>query len=349
MTTPSLGQKVAAQTVAAAFVDVVLPNVQAGSSIVVCTRTSANNRASSVTDDVNGSVYTKIQAFTTGPDETSMLYAVDVLPGTTTVTISYTSAISFRYSVYEILDAREFDSSDFVMNQVNHTDHRSSTLGLDTSAEVAIVMTGCHNAEGDTVTPEPEYTVDMYPFNSDFSAYKFSAGALSNQQGTWTSSTARQSTGIILALRDTGGAEPVLGATDLSVGTSLEQPDLQTQLAGLALNTRTQLSLAQVQTLLPGTDVDVGTLLSEPSLIVADVLQALDLNVGTLLNDPVLFVDVLQASDLNVGTGLTTPPLIIEGKPLVGELVMIQTEDRTILVQPDDRAIIVTNRRRVLQ
>lgn len=222
MAAPAHVQDDNANGVSVTSLGITLTGVSAGNLLYAITNGDTANRNWTMSDD-NADTWTQEQEIDDiGADETQISYAKDVTGGNTLITATISTANgSLSMVVAEISGAdtvTPVGASGQFLRASNGTTHFCAiTTEIDTPSDVYIAAAGHLNANGDTLTKGASYT-ELFQFGSlDMFHYRTSAGALTDERGDWTSSTARNCQGVIVAF--------VAAATAALTGTAADTID----------------------------------------------------------------------------------------------------------------------------
>lgn len=203
MATPAYVQHKSGQASASSLAVAFDSNVTAGSAVIVLlTTTDANNRTYTVSD---GNAYTALtRQGTTRPSQ--IFYYLNHAGGACTVTVTGSGTSSLRVTIVEVSGVTAFDAESGATDTNNVTSHPCAASGaLDTAADVFVIAGGGLSSTGGTLTKNANYSLLYSPDQYTMHQYRTSAGAITDDDAAWTSTTARGHCCAIASFKGSGG------------------------------------------------------------------------------------------------------------------------------------------------
>ncbi len=176
--------------------------------------TAAANRQYTFTDDAPNGSYTKL----TRHYHNGWFVQISYFENAAAITSDVTSTVDASSSQNRLIQAYEIDGVDtsgtfdvegeFIRASNDSTHYSGETTEIDTVANVFVLACGVHNSTAGTLTEDANFTMG-YTTSRGLIQYRVSAGALTNERGSWTSSTSRNCFGGIASfVGSAGGGGP---------------------------------------------------------------------------------------------------------------------------------------------
>jgi hypothetical protein len=198
--------------------DVTLTGVASGNLIFAAIGQIASDpTASYPVSDSQGNTYNSIGQIVTSSNRImEFRYAKNVTGGTVVVQVNQTgSTAGYRVWVVEIAGADTVNPLDdfafFDDGSALTTHHCAPSGDIDTAANVIVLCASATSSSFGTPTANGSYTPRTFVGDGfTFAQYWSSAGALTDERGTWTSSTGRQCASGIVSFKAAAAGGSIL-------------------------------------------------------------------------------------------------------------------------------------------